>query len=76
LSSENGGGFCPGFTTGIGAGDIVGLQLGEGDAAAWLGEGELDAVLSEPPQAASASTTTKTSSVNAPETIVFDLRFP
>ncbi len=61
LISENGGSLSPGSTTGIAAGAIVGLQLGEGEAAAALGKagGELLVVVPEPPQAASATPATK-----------------
>jgi hypothetical protein len=71
--------LSPGFTTGIGAGDIVGLQLGEGaavTAATGLGaaDGEVDAVVLVPPHAASPSIATKTSSVNALATVAPDAR--
>jgi hypothetical protein len=68
--------LSPGFTTGIGAGDIVGVQVGE--ATTWLGEadGEADAVVPEPPQAARASSASRTSTDSTPTTIVDDPRFP
>ena len=57
------------MTTGIGGGDMVGLQLGAGEAAAALatGDGDVEAGESEPPQAAKkgAATTTITASAAA-----------
>jgi len=58
----------------------VGLQLGEGEAvtAAALGaaDGELDTVLLEPPQAASASSATKSSRSSTPAAFARDPRLP
>ena len=58
-------------TVGVGSGVV--LSLGVTDGAA---DGEFDAVLLEPPQAASASTASTTSSASALATIVDDPRFP
>ncbi len=52
-------------TVGAGSGVPVSLGVTEGDAAAWLGapDGDADSVVSEPPQAASASATSSTSAM-------------
>jgi len=62
-------------TVGVGRGVSLG---GADDAATGLGstDGDGDAVVLEPPQAARASTASKTSSARRPTTIVDDPRFP
>ncbi len=69
--------FGPGFTTGVVAGEIVGLQLGEGAAAA-LGDsvGELDAAVLAPPHEAGTSTETKPSAARTPAAVTRDPDFP
>ena len=65
-------------TVGVGSGMPLEDAAAEGDAASTPGDGVgvLDDVASQPPQAARASSATKTSSANALATIVRDPRSP